>query len=323
MRGSRAAVAGAVTVGTLTSVSASSFALDNETRSGRFERQESKFREWVHHPTAGKYHLYVALACPWSQRAVIVRKLKGLEDAIGISYAAPFRDERGWAFPGGRYVDHLHGWPLLERAYEQTDPDFGGRITVPVLWDKEEGRIVSNESGDIVRMLNSEFNAVAENPDLDLYPPELRREIDALNERIYHEVNNGVYRTGFATSQAAYEEAFAQLFERLAALEELLGERRYLAGDRITEADWRLWVTLLRFDAVYYVHFRCNGRRLVDHPNLWAYARELYQQPGVAETVAWDEIKEHYYTTHDMLNPKRIIPAGPLDMDWDAPHGRG
>jgi putative glutathione S-transferase len=304
-------------------VSSSSFAIDTETRSGRFERQESKFREWVARPAPGRYHLYVALACPWSQRAVIVHKLKGLEDVIGISYAAPFRDERGWAFPGGRYVDDLHGWSFLQEGYQQTDPDFGGRITVPVLWDKEENRIVSNESQDIVRMLNGEFNAFAKNPELDLYPPDLRREIDALNARVYDEVNNGVYRTGFATSQEAYEEAFSALFDRLAALEELLGERRYLAGDRLTEADWRLWVTLLRFDAVYYVHFRCNGRRLVDHPNLWAYARELYQQPGVAETVAWDEIKEHYYTTHDMLNPKRIIPAGPLDMDWDAPHGRG
>ena len=310
-------------MGTLTKVSSSSFAIDAETRSGRFERQESKFREWVAKPVPGRYHLYVALACPWSQRAVIVHRLKGLEDVIGISYAAPFRDERGWAFPGGRFVDDLHGWSFLQEAYQQTDPDFGGRITVPVLWDKEEGRIVSNESQDIVRMLNGDFNAYAKNPELDLYPPDLRREIDALNDRVYDEVNNGVYRTGFATSQDAYEEAFHALFDRLAALEELLGERRYLAGDRITEADWRLWVTLVRFDAVYYVHFRCNGRRLVDHPNLWAYARELYQQPGVAETVAWDEIKEHYYTTHDMLNPKRIIPAGPLGMDWNAPHGRG
>jgi putative glutathione S-transferase len=300
-----------------------SFSIDKETRSGRFERQESLFREWVHEPVAGRYHLYVALACPWSHRAVVVRKLKGLEDAISVSYAAPYRDERGWAFPGGGFVDDLHGWSFLQRAYEETDPGFDGRVTVPVLWDKQEGRIVSNESQDIVRMLNSEFNAVAGNPDLDLYPPELRRDIDAMNERIYDEVNNGVYRTGFSTSQDAYDEAFTSLFERLAALEELLGERRYLTGDRLTEADWRLWVTLVRFDAVYYVHFRCNGRRLVDHPNLWAYARELYQHPGVAGTVAWDEIKEHYYTTHDMLNPKRIIPGGPLDMDWTAPHGRG
>jgi putative glutathione S-transferase len=299
-----------------------SFAIDHETSSGRFERQQSTFRDGVTEPVAGRYHLYVALACPWSQRAVIVRKLKGLENAIGISYCAPFRDERGWAFPGGRFVDEVNGWSFLEEGYRQTDPDFGGRVTVPVLWDKEEGRIVSNESQDIVRILNADFDAVAEHPEVDLYPEDLRDEIDQLNERIYNEVNNGVYLAGFSTSQEAYEEAFTNLFERLAALEQLLGERRYLAGDRITEADWRFWVTLLRFDAVYYVHFRCNGRRLVDHPNLWAYARELYQQPGVAETVAMDEIKTHYYTTHDMLNPKRIVPAGPLDMDWTAPHGR-
>jgi putative glutathione S-transferase len=304
-------------------VTQSGFKIDRETRGGRFERQESKFREWVHDPVAGRYHLYVSLACPWSHRTVIVHRLKGLEDAVGISYASPYRDERGWAFPGGPYVDDLHGWSYLQSAYEQTDPGFEGRLTVPVLWDVQEGKIVSNESQDIVRMFNGDFNKVAANPDLDLYPPELRREVDTLNDRIYDEINNGVYKTGFSTSQEGYDEAFTALFDRLAALEELLGERRYLAGDRITEADWRLWVTLVRFDAVYYVHFRCNGRRLVDHPNLWAYARELYQQPGVAETVAWEQIKEHYYTTHDMLNPKRIIPAGPLDMDWDAPHGRG
>jgi putative glutathione S-transferase len=299
------------------------FSIDRETAlSGRFERQASAFRGWVSDPTPGRYHLYVSLACPWSHRTVIVRTLKGLEHAVGVSHVAPFRDARGWAFPGGPYVDHLHGWSFLSEAYRQTDPSFDGRITVPVLWDREEGRIVSNESADIVRMLNSAFDALATNPGLDLYPEDLRDEIDRLNERIYHTVNNGVYRAGFATSQEAYEEAFEELFASLAWLDELLGERRYLAGDRITEADWRLWVTLVRFDPVYYVHFRCNGRRLVDHPNLWAYARELYQLPGIAETVDMAQIKEHYYTTHDMLNPKRIIPAGPLDLDWNAPHGR-
>lgn len=303
--------------------SSTRFSIDAETRSGQFQRQQSRFRDWVSEPAAGQYHLYVALACPWSQRVAIVRKLKGLEDAISISYAAPYRDERGWAFPGGPYVDDLHGWDFLSEGYTQTDPDFSGRVTVPVLWDKEERRIVSNESQDIVRMLNADFDAVAGNAALDLYPEALREEIDALNARVYDTVNNGVYRVGFSTSQEAYDQAFAELFDSLAWLEELLGERRYLAGDVITEADWRLWVTLLRFDPVYYVHFRCNGRRLIDHPNLWAYARELYQQPGVRETVAMDQIKEHYYTTHDMLNPKRIIPAGPLDLDWEEPHGRG
>ena len=298
--------------------SSSAFSLGRESASdGRFQRQESKFRGWVDELEPGRYHLYVARACPWSQRAMIVRSLKGLEDAIGISYLHPFRDERGWAFTEG-FLDPVNGWGFLSSAYDATDPDYDGRISVPVLWDKEEGVIVSNESHDIVRMLNAWSD---EGP--DLYPEDLREEIDALNQRIYDEVNNGVYRAGFARSQRAYEEAFRALFESLTELEALLGERRYLAGDRITEADWRLWVTLLRFDAVYYVHFRCNGRRLVDHPNLWAYARELYQWPGVAETVAWDEIKRHYYTTHDELNPKRIIPAGPLGMDWDAPHGRG
>ena len=301
----------------------STFSIANETSTGRFERQTSRFRGWVSEPESGRYHLYVCLACPWSHRAALVRELKGLQDAIGISYAHPFRDERGWAFPGGAFADDVNGWSFLREGYLATDPAFDGRVTVPVLWDKQEGVAVSNESQDIVRMLNSDFDAVAQRPELDLYPEGLRGEIDALNERIYRDVNDGVYRAGFATSQDAYEEAFTALFARLGELEGLLGERRYLAGDRITEADWRLWVTLLRFDAVYYVHFRCNGRRLVDHPNLWAYARELYQQPGVEPTVAMDQIKEHYYTTHDMLNPKRLIPAGPLDMEWTEPHGRG
>jgi putative glutathione S-transferase len=236
---------------------------------------------------------------------------------LEVSYLHPYRDERGWAFTEG-YVDPVNGWGFLREAYEATDPSYDGRVSVPVLWDSERDVIVSNESQDIVRMLNAWSD---EGP--DLYPEDLRDEIDALNERVYRDVNNGVYRAGFAQSQRAYDEAFGALFERLDELEALLGERRYLAGDRITEADWRLWVTLLRFDAVYHTHFRCNGRRLVEYPNLWAYARELYQWPGVAETVRWDEIKRHYYTTHDELNPKRIIPGGPLGMDWTAPHGRG
>ena len=301
----------------------STFSIDRETQSGRFERQQSKFRDELVVPVAGRYHLYLCLACPWSQRAAIVRRLKGLEDAISISYAAPFRDERGWAFPGGEFVDDLHGWDVLAQGYEQSAPGFDGRVTVPVLWDKVEHRIVNNESTDIVRILNRDFNEVATNPELDLYPEDLREEIDRLNLLVYDDVNNGVYKAGFATSQEAYEEAFTALFARLSELDELLGQRRYLAGDRITEADWRLWVTLLRFDEVYYVHFRCNGRHLYEHPNLWAYARELFQHPGVRETVRMDQIKEHYYTTHDMLNPKRLIPHGPLGADWDEPHGRG
>src|SRR4051794_4091581 len=287
---------------------------------GAWTRQESVFREWAGTDelpaVAGRYHLYVALACPWSHRTVIVRRLKGLGDAISISYAHPIRDERGWAFPGGEHSDRLNGFAWLAEAYERTRPGYDGRVSVPVLWDKETGRIVSNESADIVRMLGSAFDGVAAHPELDLYPREARDEIDALNEWIYNDVNNGVYRAGFARSQEAYEDAFHALFRALARIEEILGERRYLAGDALTEADWRLFPTLARFDAVYYLHFRCNGRRLVDHPNLWSYTRELYQHPGIAETVPFDEIKQHYYATHRELNPRGIIPAGPLDQDW-------
>jgi putative glutathione S-transferase len=296
--------------------------------SGEFVRQDSRFRDVVSADgssdfpaAAGRYHLYVAKACPWAHRTLIVRKLKGLEAAIDVSYAHPYRDERGWAFPGGDHVDALNGFEFLADAYERTDPSFDGRVSVPVLWDKVTGRIVNNESADIIRMLNSEFDAFAEHPELDLYPEDLRPEIDRINERVYAEVNNGVYRAGFARTQDAYDEAFVKLFDALAWLEQLLGERRYLAGDRITEADWRLFTTLARFDAIYYVHFRCNGRLIADHPNLWAYARELYAVPGVAETVDLDEAKQHYYTTHDELNPKHIVPKGPFN-DWTAPHGR-
>jgi len=295
---------------------------------GEFVRQDSRFRDLVtadgssgFPAAAGRYHLYVARACPWAHRTLIVRALKGLEDAIDVSYVHPFRDARGWAFPGGDHIDQLNGFSFLSEAYERTDPSFVGRVSVPVLWDHVNGRIVNNESADIIRMLNSEFDAFAENPDLDLYPEELRPEIDRINERVYAEVNDGVYRAGFARTQEAYEKAFDRLFAALEWLEDLLGERRYLAGDVITEADWRLFTTLLRFDAVYYVHFRCNGRLIAEHPNLWAYARELYQVPKVAETVSFAEIKEHYYTTHDELNPKHIVPRGPF-QDWTAPHGR-
>jgi putative glutathione S-transferase len=325
--------------------------LDRELVSGSFERQRSHFREWVgidprtgaaseYAVQAGRYHLYVSLACPWCHRVVILRELAGLREAVGISYAAPFRDERGWAFsgerfgdgPGGEYVDRLHGWSFMSEGYRLSDPDFDGRITVPVLWDTQRGRIVSNESSDIIRMLYApdSLGALgASAPDgmalggrgLDLYPAELRTEIDALNERVYETVNNGVYRAGFARTQEAYERAFAELFGSLEWLEDLLAQRRYLAGARISEADWRLFPTLVRFDEVYHVHFRCNRRRIVEYPSLWAYTRELYQWPGVAPTVAMEQIKRHYYTTHDELNPKRIIPVGPAP-DWRQPHGR-
>jgi glutathionyl-hydroquinone reductase len=295
----------------------SSFSLGREVVDGAFQRQQSRFRDWVsadgstpYAAEPGRYHLYVAMACPWSHRIEIVRRLKRLTDVIDVSYAHPYRDERGWAFPGGPYTDDLNGFDFLAEAYERSAPEFEGRVTVPVLWDRETERIVNNESGDLVRMVGSAFDEHAGDPALDFYPEDLRPEIDRINDFVYEHVNNGVYACGFAESQAAHEEAFTNLFDALAVLDELLGRRRYVAGDRITEADWRLWVTLVRFDPVYHTHFRANGRRLVDHPNLWAYARELHQVPGVAATVRMDEIKEHYYTTHDMLNPKRIIPAG-------------
>jgi putative glutathione S-transferase len=313
--------------------------IDRELASGSFERQESRFRDWVGvDPLSGRdgglplepgrYHLYVSLACPWCHRTAIVRELAGLQEAVGISYLAPFRDERGWAFSGehfddgptGDYVDRLHGWRLMSEAYDLSDPDFDARITVPVLWDTVEGRIVNNESSDIVRMMGfaESLGGLAHGAELELYPQSLRAEIDAINQRVYDTVNNGVYRAGFARHQAAYERAFAELFESFDWLEGLLGERRFLLGDRPTEADWRLFPTLTRFDEVYNLHFRCNRRRVVDYPSLWRYARELYQWPGVAGTVAMAQIKRHYYTTHDELNPKRIIPVGP-GYDWSEP----
>jgi putative glutathione S-transferase len=305
------------------------FSLGKESSNGEFVRQQSRFRDRVtadgssgYRAEPGRYHLYVALACPWSHRAVIVRKLKRLEDVIGISYIHPFRDERGWAFPGDPYVDDVNGWSFLSEGYEATVPGYDGRVSVPVLWDRETGRVVSNESADIVRMLNAEFDEWGDRG-VDLYPEDLRAEIDELDDFIYENVNNAVYRAGFAESQEAYERAYRAVFDALPKLDERLATRRYLCGDRITEADWRLFVTLVRFDSVYHTHFRCNGARIVDHPSLWGYTRDLYQQPHVAGTVAMDEIKRHYYTTHDMLNPKRIIPAGPERLDFTAPHRRG
>ena len=320
--------------------------IDGELADGCFQRQQSRFRDWVgvdprtgvdsEFPVlAGRYHLYVALACPWCHRAVIARELAGLVGALPVSYLAPYRDERGWAFTGepfsvsaehgwtGEYVDRLHGWKLMAEAYAASDPSFKGRITVPVLWDTHDDRIVNNDSADILRMIGSSesLGGLGNADTLLLYPEHLRGEIDALNSRVYETVNNGVYRAGFARRQDAYEEAFGELFDSLDWLEALLGERRYLAGDRATEADWRLFPTLVRFDEVYNLHFRCNRRRVVDYPYLWAYARELYQWPGVAATVAMDQIKRHYYTTHDELNPKKIIPLGPA-YDWSAAHGR-
>ena len=278
-------------------------------------RRKAAFRGWADIESGpGRYHLYVAPACPWSHRTMIVRRLKDLEDSLTISLAHPYRDERGWRLRD----DEVNGFEFLREAYEAARPGYDDRVSVPVLWDREEGTIVNNESTDIVRMLNDWGD-----PAVDLYPEDLRAEIDELDDWVYGGFQNSVYRAGFSRSQEAYDEAFANVFATMERLEQLLGERRYLAGERITLADWRLFPTLVRFDTVYYTHFRCNGRRVADCPNLWGYTRELYQQPGVAETVKMDEIKVHYYTTHDSLNPKRIIPAGPLDLDFTAPHGRG
>lgn len=293
------------------------FPKESNTR-GEFVRQGSRFREHItERPEPGRYHLYVSLACPWASRAVIVRQLKGLEDVLPMTVVDPVRDERGWRFLEDA-PDPVRGFRFLSEAYELTEPGFDDRVTVPVLFDTVEGRIVNNESADIIRMLNAwETDPTAP----DLVPDELRDEIDAINQRVYDNVNNGVYRTGFATTQEAYEEAFDALFATLDWLDERLGARRYLLGDEITEADWRLFVTLVRFDAVYVGHFKCNLRRIADYPNLSGYLRDLYQQDGIAETVDFDHIKRHYYGTHPQLNPSRIVPKGP-ELDLLAPHGR-
>jgi len=293
---------------------------------GAFRRQESRFRAWVKADGSsafaaepGRYHLYVSSACPWAHRAIIVRKLKKLEGVIGMTIVDPIRDDRGWAFTDA--PDPINRFEFLREAYFASDPAFEGRVTVPVLWDEKSGVVVNNESAEIIRMLNSEFDAWGD-AELDLYPPPLRTEIDALNSRVYETVNNGVYRAGFATSQNSYEDAVRSLFASLEELEERLASRRYLLGDVLTEADWRLFTTLIRFDAVYHAHFKCNLRRLVDFPNLWSFVRELYQEPGIAETVDFDHIKRHYFVTHRSINPTGIVPVGP-ELDLDLPHGRG
>jgi putative glutathione S-transferase len=308
-----------------TSGSTAQFPRESDRR-GAFVRQQSAFRDWVsadgssgYPAVPGRYHLYVSLACPWASRTVIMRQLKRLEEVIAITVVDPIRDERGWRFTAEQ-PDPINGFAYLSEAYLASDPDFAGRVTVPVLWDTETKRIVNNESADIVRMLNSAFDAYGD-PSVDLYPAADRDEIDAINARVYDTVNNGVYKAGFATRQAAYEEAFDELFASLDWLDERLATRRYLLGDAITEADWRLFVTLVRFDAVYVGHFKCNLRRIADYPNLSGYLRDLYQQPGIAGTVDFDQIKRHYYGTHPQLNPTRIVPRGPA-LDLDRPHGR-
>jgi putative glutathione S-transferase len=272
---------------------------------------------------AGRYHLYVSLACPWAHRSIIVRHLLGLEDVISLSAVDPIRDERGWAFTDGpgHSVDPVNGFRFLSEAYLITDPEYSGRYTVPCIWDRQTGRLVSNNFPDITIDFETQFDAFQRADAPDLYPLNLRNEIDEVNTLIYTDVNNGVYKAGFATAQAAYEAAVTALFARLDWLEERLAAQRYLVGAQLTEADIRLFPTLVRFDSVYHGHFKCNLRRLVDYPNLWAYTRDLYQRPAFGETTNFDHIKRHYYQTHEKLNPSRIVPLGPI-IDWDAPHGR-
>ncbi len=299
------------------------------TNEGRYERAASAFRDAVTADGSsgfaaepGRYHLYVAVNCPWAHRTWIVRKLKRLDEAIPMSIVLPRRSDQGWVFDNGseRFRDACNGASALHEVYTRARPDHTGRVTVPVLWDDRDKTIVNNESSEIIRMLNAAFDAWGE-ASLDLYPEALRGEIDALNERIYHTVNNGVYKAGFATTQAAYEEAFDALFATLDELEALLGRQRYLVGDRLTEADWRLFPTLARFDVAYHGAFKCNLRRLVDYPNLWAYTRELYQVPGVAETVDLEIFKRGYYSKSPLRNPTGVVPKGP-EIDMSEPHGR-
>jgi len=302
---------------------------EEQSAGGEFERQEDAFRASVTddgssaHPVArGRYHLYVSLACPWASRTLILRKAKRLEDAVGVTVVDPIRDDRGWAFREGpgHSTDPVNGFQFLREAYVASDPEFSGRVTVPVLWDKQARVIVNNSEDDICRMFNGVFSRFGDAA-MDLFPGDIAEEQNELSAFIYDNVNNGVYKAGFATSQKAYEKAARALFAALDQLEERLASRRYLFGGRIVEADWRLFCTLVRFDAVYAVHFKCNLRRIVDYPNLDGYLRDLYQQPGVAETVNFDHIKRHYYMTHDDINPTRIVPIGPL-LDLNRPHGR-
>jgi glutathionyl-hydroquinone reductase len=296
--------------------------------SGRFERQASVFRDWVtadgstpYAVEPGRYHLYISWACPWAHRTTIGRHVMGLEAAIGLSVVDPIRDQRGWRFTGGEYTDPVNGFEFLADAYHATQPGYEARVSTPVLWDKETGRSVNNESGDILRMLGTAFAPLAEHP-VELYPDALAERIDQVEEELYHGLNNAVYRAGFATSQEAYEDDARRVFAMLDVLEHRLRGSRYLMGPAITEVDWRAFTTLVRFDAVYHTHFKCNLRRVVDLPAVWGYTRDLYQQPGIAETVRMDEIKAHYYRTHGSINPSGIVPIGP-DLDVTAPqHGR-
>jgi putative glutathione S-transferase len=306
-----------------------------KTVKGEFIRSESSFRNWVTKDgnagpggeagfiaEPGRYHLYVSYACPWAHRTLIFRALKGLEDVISVSVVHPLMPAESWLFgeyPGAT-EDHVNKANYLYENYIKADPGFNGLVTVPVLWDKKQQTIVNNESSEIIRMLNSAFDAFG-NADVDFYPEALQEEINEINDPVYNNINNGVYRAGFAQTQEAYDRAFDLLFNTMDELEEKLSSQRYLVGNQMTEADWRLFTTLVRFDAVYYNHFKTNKKRLIEYPNLWAYTRELYQVPGVAETVNMDHIKYHYFASHRSINPTGIVPQGP-DIDFMQPHGR-
>jgi putative glutathione S-transferase len=309
---------------------------DTESTGGKFERSEASFRNWItadgsagpsgeggFEAESGRYHLYVSHACPWAHRTLIFRALKGLTPHIGVSVVHPDMLSEGWElrddWPGAT-GDRLHGLPYLRDVYLRARPDMTGRVTVPLLWDTQRDTIVSNESAEIIRMFNSAFDGITGDGQ-DFYPERLREEIDAVNARVYPGLNNGVYRAGFATTQDAYDEAVTEVFDTLDWMEERLSRQRYLAGDSITEADWRALTTLLRFDPVYHGHFKCNIRQLADYPNLWGFTRDLYQHAKIRETVNFEHIKKHYYQSHDTINPTRIVPAGP-ELDFDAPHGR-
>ena len=305
------------------------------SKEGEFIRQDSQFRHWItadgsagpsgeagFRAEAGRYHLYISHACPWAHRSLIFRKLKKLESLITVSVVSPDMGEEGWKFGGFEEAteDHLHGFDYMYQVYQQAQADYSGIVTVPVLYDKQQQTIVNNESSEIIRMFNNAFNELT-GDERDYYPEELRPQIDEINEFVYHAINNGVYRTGFAASQAAYEKAFARLFTALDEVEARLSKQRYLVGEQLTEADWRLFTTLVRFGPVYVGHFKCNRQRIIDYPNLSNYLRDLYQRPGIDETVNMAHIKRHYYWSHPTINPTRIVPTGPA-IDYSQPHDR-
>lgn len=310
---------------------------DTDSTGGKFKRDAAQFRNFItadgragqagFKAEANRYHLYVSLACPWAHRTLIFRHLKGLEELIDVSVVDYLMADKGWTFQASETQDsdlvgdQINRHELMHQIYTQADPNYSGRVTVPVLWDKQNNTIVSNESADIIRMFNSAFNDLTDNTD-DYYPETLQAEIDHINKRVYSDINNGVYKAGFATKQTVYADNVTSLFKALDWVEDILSQNRYLTGDQITEADWRLFTTLVRFDAVYVGHFKCNLKRIADYPNISGYLRELHQIDGVAETVNMRHIKNHYYMSHETINPTAIVPSGP-ELDFDQPHGRG